>query len=225
MKFCVSLPTIALFCAYLSTPAVAAPTYYFNDPVADRAAFEAAAAPGLSLESFEDAFASASSVDFPIGGPTEVTISTNETLSQSSFARGVSDGSNSLAVNENPQTTLTLQFVSPIQAFGIDANDLNFVDMTFSDNLGNVFTDVLLGDDGSDDGGPGFENRQFFGVTNAVAFSTVVFTFSPTTSSGTLFFDRLQYGAIPEPSAVVLFASGLVMWRTSTRRKSATRHP
>jgi len=194
---------------------------FTNDPVADRALFEAAAGP-LAVESFEDAFADAPSIDFPIGGPLAVTISTNNgNLGSSSFARGVSDGTSSLSVNEAVQTTVTFSFASAINAFGLDINDMNFVNLTISDDLGNVFTDILLGDDGSPAGGPGFENRQFFGLVNSESFSTLTLTFTQTTSSGTLFLDRLQYGAtVPEPAVLALMGLGFAGLGCRKKRKT-----
>ncbi len=206
------------FCA----PALAVPMTFVNDPVADRALFEAAAGP-LVVESFEDTFTNAASVGFPVGGPQAFTVSTNNgNLSSSTFARGVSDGTRSLAVDEEPQTTLTFSFASAINAFGIDINDMNFVNLSISDNLGNNFSDILLGDNGGPAGGPSFENRQFFGLVNSDAFSTVTLTFTQASASGTLFVDRLQYGGarIPEPATLALMGLGFVGLGYTRKRRA-----
>jgi len=89
-----------------------------------------------------------------------------------------------MAVNEDfPALTLTFSFTRPLNAFGLDVNDLNFTSMSFADSLGNVNPGVLLGDNGGPDGGPEFQNLQFFGVVNANAFTTVQLTFANPTSS------------------------------------------
>jgi PEP-CTERM motif len=220
-----------LLCSVLmaASQVQAAPIYYFNDPVASRAAFQAASG-ALTLESFEDAFAPSTSISFPIGGPQAFTVtSSGDPLDQASFSRGVTDGTFSLFVNEDrPGYTVTFTFDNPIKAFGLDVNDMSFGTMTFSDNLGNVNTDVLTNDGGGPLGGPGFENLQFFGVTNTTAFNTVQLTFvNNSASTGSIYLDRLEYAStlsgsavVPEPSTFALLGiGGLALVGYGVRRK------
>lgn len=93
-------------------------------------------------------------------------------------------------------------------------------------SLGNTLADALLPDFGSDAGGPGFQNLQFFGLTNAVAFSTVSLTFSNDSVdlTGSGFLDNLQYGAlsaseIPLPAALPLFLVGIAGLGGFARRR------
>jgi hypothetical protein len=70
---------------------------------------------------------------------------------------------------------------------------------------------VLHGDNGGPEGGPEFQNLQFFGLVNSVPFSTVELTFTnPSGLTGMIFLDRLEYAAVPEPSALALLALGLL---------------
>jgi len=118
-----------------------------------------------------------------------------------------------MAIDEdNPGLTLTFAFSSPIYAFGLDVNDLNFGTMSFADNLGNMNTQLLVGDNGGPIGGPDYQNLQFFGVVNTTPFSTVQLIFANTTQlSGTIFLDYLEFTAVPEPSTLsMLFAGGLL---------------
>lgn len=201
----------ALILAY-AFGAEAAPVYFFNDPVAARSSFRAAVSGPLTLESFESAFSEGASVSFPIGGPLAFTVSSSDgTIRRDSFSRGVTDGSFAMAISEDaPGRTLTFAFSSPINAFGLDVNDLNFVTMSFGDNVGNMNPDVLVGDNGGPAGGPDFQNLQFFGVVNSTPFSTVQLTFAKniTLSTGTIFLDRLEFATVPEPSTYVLIIAG-----------------
>ncbi|MBN2132015.1 MAG: hypothetical protein JW741_21115 [Sedimentisphaerales bacterium] len=205
--------------------AQAAPAYYYNDPVADRAAFQAASGP-LTTESFEDYFTSASLVSFPVGGPQAFTVSVSSgNLNQNGFSRLVTDGQYALAFEEAGTSTVTFTFDAPINAFGIAVNDMNFGSMSFADGLGNSLPEVLWGDNanGATDGD--MTNHQFFGVTNATAFSSVALTFEVTdpTKNGTLALDYLQYGqcnAVPAPGAAWLVGVGLVgVFRMRRRAK------
>lgn len=194
--------------------AQAAPAYYYNDPVADRAAFQAASGP-LVAESFEDAFPSAATVSFPVGGPQAFTVSISSgNLSQNSLFRLVTDGQYALSFQEAGTSTVTFSFDAPINAFGIAVNDMNFGSMSFADGLGNSLPEVLWGDNanGATDGD--YTNRQFFGLTNTVPFSTVQLTFvSDPSLTGALALDYLQYGqcnVVPAPGAAWLVGAGLV---------------
>jgi hypothetical protein len=197
--------------------AQALPTYYFNDPVADRALFQAAAGVPLASESFEDPFADASSISFPVGGSQKFTVSIDSgNFWQYDFSRLVSDGFYALCFEEYPSSVVTFTFDSPINYFGIDVNDMNFGNMSFADDLGNFYSNILVGDFGSSAGGPDFQNLQFFGVSNSNPFSSISLSFSNSDPNltGTLAFDNLQYGTgtapIPEPGTMLLLGSGLI---------------
>ena len=205
--------------------AQAAPAYYYNDPVTDRAAFQAASGP-LVTESFEDSFSPASAVSFPVGGPQAFTVTISSgVLSLNNFSRLVTDGQYALSFQEAGTSTVTFSFDAPINAFGVGVNDMNFGSMSFADGLGNSLSEVLWGDNanGATDGD--MTNRQFFGVTNTDAFSTVQFTFvvSDPTKNGTLALDYLQYdqcNVVPAPGAAWLVGVGLVgVFRMRKRAK------
>lgn len=222
--------SLAAACAaaasFFAAPAMAAPVYYSNDIVTDRAAFQAAASGvTLSTESFEGSFSDGASIDF---GDFTVESSAGN-LSQEDFARGVTDGTYALGFFESStEKTVTFTFDNAINFFGVDVNDLSFVSMSFMDDLGNVLNDALLQDNGGALGGSGFENLQFFGLSNAVAFSVVQLTFSAADQglSGFAYFDNLQFGALPTsevplPAALPLFLVGLAGVGGFTRRKRA----
>lgn len=199
--------------AISSIGAEASLAYFFSDPAVDRTAFQAASAGPLTLESFEDNYVPADTVSFPVGGPQEFTVASSLAgviRGQRSISVGVSDGSYAMSFSEDfsPTLTLTFSFDSPINAFGLDVNHLNYANMSFADNLGNLSTDVLLGDNGGPAGGPGFENYQFFGVVNTESFSEVQLTFEriPGTFAfnATVFLDHLEYAVIPEPASIGL---------------------
>ena len=203
--------------------AQAAPAYYYNDPVTDRAAFQAASGP-LVTESFEVPFASAPVLSFPMGGPQAFTVAISPgalSFRDDLFVRFADDGVGALCFQEAGTSMVTFTFDAPINAFGIAVNDMNFGTMSFADNLGNSLPDVLLGDTVNNT----MIYHQFFGVTNANAFSSVALTFVVTdpTKGGTLALDYLQYGqcnAIPAPGAAWLVGVGLVgVFRMRRRAK------
>jgi hypothetical protein len=213
-----STVAITLGCILALQAANAEPVYYFNAPVTSRAAFQADAPGPLSLESFENPFATSSTLSFPVGGPEAFVVTSGDVIVQSSFSRGVSDGSFALFISEGE--SLTFLFDHPINAFGLDVNDLNFADMSFADDLGNTNANVLLGDDGGPAGGVGFENLQFFGVMNVEGFQMVQLSFSEPSSLGNLYVDRLEFGSaiIPEPDSALLFGIGLALIAFGRRR-------
>lgn len=197
---------------FVSSRTHATPTFFFNDPVTSRANFQAAVSGPLTLESFETSFAAGFSLSFPVGGPQAFIVNSGNVLSQNDFSRLVTDGVYALAFNEFPTTVVAFHFDTPIKAFGIDVNDMNFGSMSFADNLSNSMANVLVGDNGSPEGGPGFQNLQFFGVVNNDAFSTVQLAFINNDASltGTIAFDRLEFSSVPEPATMLLLGTGLV---------------
>ena len=227
-----SLHELSFWCALIPTPARhfkslvaglifvwpllsgAAPTYFFNDPITARSAFQAAASGPRTLESFEQEFPTGLSASFPVGGAEAFTVSSSTVgrpiWQEGANGRAITDGSFALGFDEYPPgVTLTFSFDQPIHAFGLDVNDLNFASMSFADNLGNVKTRALLGDNGSPAGGPGFQNVQFFGVVNTTAFSQVQLTFgNPTALTGIICLDRLEYTPVPEPATFAMAALG-----------------
>ncbi len=215
-----------LFSVCLFGTAIAAPVYYFNDPGSDRAAFDVAAS-GVSLysESFESPFSTASALTFNAAGADEFTVSISTgTLNQHDTlpTRFVTDGTNALGFNEGTAVVVTFNFVNPINYFGIDVNDLNFVNMSFSDGLNNSYTDVLVGNNLA---AVPFDplNLQFFGVSNIEAFSSVQLSFGDhATAGGSLTFDALSYGAnspVPIPSTISLLAIGIFGLAGVSRKK------
>lgn len=199
-----------------SSIAIAAPVYYFNDAITDRASFQASAG-ALTLESFESPFSSSFNQSF-----TGFTVTSTATLSrETTNSRAITDGISALGFSEAENASLTFTFDNAITAFGVDVNDMNFGNMTFSDNIGNLFTDVLIGDNGTDAGGPGFTNHQFFGVTNSEAFTSITLSFTGASSSGLITVDRLEYSSVvPVPAAAWLFGSGLIGLFSLRRRKA-----
>jgi len=206
----------------------ATPTYFYNDPATARAAFHAATSGSLQLESFESLFTAGSPVSFPVGGPQAFTVSASINAAlygRSAFSRGVTDGLYAMAVDEDYSSlTVWFTFDRPINAFGLDVNDLNFANMSYTDNLGNVRTDALLGDNGGPAGGPSYQNLQFFGVVNSAPFSLVGLAFeNPSTFTGTIFLDALEFAPVPEPGTLALFSAGLALllslhWRARCKR-------
>jgi hypothetical protein len=91
-------------------------------------------------------------------------------------------------------------------------------------DLGNVSSSVLLGDDCGPAGGPDCENIQFFGVTNTDVSSSVQLALSIPTGSGTVYFDRLEFSTIPEPFTALLLALGLAGLAVQGRRTAARFH-
>lgn len=210
---------VGVILCLMANIASAVPVFYFNDPVTDRVTFQTAALEPLVFESFEDTFPTQPTVSFPVGGPQAFTVSINiGNLRQNSFARLVSDGNFALSFEEFPSSTVTFIFDNPINSFGINVNDMNFGTMSYLDDLGNSISNVLVGDNGDSRGGPGYENIQFFGVTNNVAFSSIQLSFiNGSGLTGTLALDTLEY-SIPEPGTICLLGLGGLLLR---RRKSA----
>jgi len=218
---------------FSNTAVLAAPVFYFNDPVADRNTFQAATT-NLSTESFEDAFLSGNSLSFATGSSQAFTVTSDTSMLQETYSRFVSDGSAALGFSEYPSATITFTFDTPVYAFGIDVNDMNFGTMSYSDNLGNSLIHVLDGDNGTSAGGQGFQNLQFFGMTNTESFSSVQLSFTNSDSqlAGTISVDRLEYqttilpdsisqdSVVPVPASVWLFGSGLFGLIGLARRKA-----
>lgn len=206
-----TLAAAAICTASISTMAMAAPVTFGPDIAGDRAAFQAATS-SLVLESFEAPFNSGSTVDF---GAFSASISgAAGTLFPETFSRSVTDGSQALGFAEFGPSTVTFLFDDAITAFGIDFNDLNNVDASAADDIGNDFGVVLTGDDGSAQGGPGFQNQQFFGVVNTDPFTSITFSIGATINFGLLTFDRLEYqtaavSPVPVPASLPLLAGGL----------------
>lgn len=218
-----SIGSLAVLGVGLVVPASAqgAAMYYFNDPNTSRAAFQAAAKGPLTLESFEQPVTAGVSIAF---GDFTVSSSENVLLSRSDRlpSRLVSDGRYSLNFSEQT-TNLTFDFAKPINYFGLDINDLNFESVSFSDNVGDSIPNVLLPDFGTDAGGPGFTNLQFFGVSNTTAFTRVVLSFGTVEPSGNVSIDRLEYGAatsgVPEPISWVTMVGGFGAIGGAVRRQ------
>ena len=133
-----------------------------------------------------------------------------------------------MAFSESVSATVTFNFAQPITAFGIAVNDMNFGSMSFADNLGNSYNEVLWGDNANGASDNDMTNRQFFGVTNSDAFTSVELAFVNTSGlTGTLMLDYLQYGesgqspTVPVPGAAWLVGSGLVCLFRVRKRTNA----
>lgn len=213
MKLHRILPVVAIL-AITCAQVQAAPTYFTADAVlpggigtlqAERTLFQGAAAgQGVTLltEGFE-AFASGNPVNFPDfslthsgGGSGFSQISGNNLIT--------TEGNSVISFTIDGATSTDFNFSSPINAFGIDITsiDQDITTVSFLDDLGNVLN--------SFNNFAGFAGATFFGVVNDQAFNTVRFAFS---GSEIINFDFLQYGAstsVPEPSAILLLAFGLI---------------
>ncbi len=204
---CLSL--MLLITVFFSSEVTASPSYFYNDIITDRASFQAASGP-LYSESFEDSFSDTYSLSFSAENPDAFVITSDIIMDHNDFSRIVTDGIYAVSFEEYPTSTITFSFDNPINAFGIDVNDMNFGTMTYSDNLGNSFTDVLQGStmEGT------MLNPQFFGVVNTDAFTSVTLTFTNTDASlsGTLALDRLEYGmaSVPLPASLLFLLSGII---------------
>ena len=110
------LTRIAILGLLIAGPASAqVPTYYVNDPVTDRQAFQLAAGGVTTLESFEGAFASGTSLSFPVGGPQAFSVTSGAQMARwtSLPSRLVTDGIASLSFGEFPTATLVFTFDTP----------------------------------------------------------------------------------------------------------------
>lgn len=208
---------ILILILFISISLHAAPIFYSNDLIDGRTAFELDAVNGFITESFEDYFSPGNIQSFNMNNQNKITFSVNDgNLYHDDFPRYITDGDYAIIFHEYPSTILTISFETPINYFGVDINDMNYGSMSFSDNIGNSATDILVGDQGSNEGGPGFQNLQFFGVTNTDAFSSVSLTFTNNSgSTGTIALDRFSYGLnstanVPEPNIVALLSTSLL---------------
>ncbi len=193
--------------------AQAAPSYFFNDPVTSRTAFQTSFGASLTKESFEtdtvNGFQTLNYAGFTV-------TSSGATMQSTSASRFVTDGNLALFTDEGTTTqSYTFTFDQEITAFGIDVNDLSYGSMTFRDNLGNVNGNVLLPDNGGPVGGPGFTNLQFFGVINSSGFTSVTLEINAGTNSGGIGFDNLEFSpltatAVAEPLSLALLVLGAI---------------
>ncbi len=211
----IAVVTLSMFA---SQPATAGIVFFDN-----RADFEAAIGGAPSgFESFETPFVNAPSVDFPIGGTAEFSLSesggpANGISSFTGSSGSNTDGSRVATYTDNGDSIANFDFVSPINVFGLDITLLALGTQTVTVG-GDVSTSFdLLGD-----------TPTFFGVINDMGGNFQQITFD-VSEAEILHFDSIAYGledigtnVVPEPSAIAIWGllgltvAGYSRWR---RRK------
>lgn len=181
----------------LAGQAAATPMFFTTE-----SAFQTAAS-GISLESegFNQATNEVGLTSKTFG---DVSVSAT-TIFAVILAFDTDGGTSSLLWVGSGTNELTFSFAQPINAFGIDVVSLGDAadPTTLSVSLdGGAFTDVLTDFTGL------AGNVQFVGIVDTMApFGSI--TFSSSALGDGAFLDRAQYGALPEPSTLVLFAMGV----------------
>lgn len=191
---------VSTFLMFSTAGAFAAPILFSN-----RAAFESAITAGnLNVESFETAFVSIPEVDF--GG-------FSASVSGRSFGVRHNDETStdgSWSIDADP--SVTFNFYSPVNAFGIDiidfGTDFDFARMLFT---GFGLTDYEIATS------VGFNTRYqsfFFGIIDPSNTWTKA-TLTNTDTGDSMMYDRLAYGNVtindvPEPNALGLLGLGLI---------------
>ena len=161
----------------------------------DRVAFEAAVGSILSFEGFNDS------------SLTGVDISTDRNFNpHRTTTSHVSEGDRALSIFESD--TMTISFDHEVFAVGFDLNELNSNNLSYSDNAGNSVVDALLVTDV-------WNESTFFGLVSDTAFTSFSLAGNGDQSvRATYGFDALAYtspvAAIPTPSSLVMFVTGLL---------------
>ena len=196
----------------LAGQASANPVFFTSE-----AAFQAAAAGiALTTENFDTTTAGG----FPQTTPTGIMISAVNAGPNGTFngvLAAISGGSGQTVQfqTQSGGTSVTFDFSSPINAFGIDVFDLGTqgaTDLTLTTANGSqLLFDDFVG---------AFANQQFAGVVDTMNSFTSV-TIHNTQPADFVGFDDLQFGtAVPEPVTVLLLALGLIGASCSTKRRA-----
>jgi hypothetical protein len=196
----------------LAGHAAAAPMIYTTEP-----AFQTAASGiPLATEGFNQA-ASEIGITSKTFGDVTVSATTNFAVL---LGAGTDGGTSSLLWIGSGTNPITFSFAQSINAFGIDFIGLGDGSdpTTLSVSLdGGVFTDVLTNFTGAP------SNVQFAGIVDTMApFSSI--SFLSTALGDGAYLDRAQYGAIPEPSTLVLFTMGVAGLGFARRRHRRRNH-
>ncbi len=195
MKKIVSIAAVMAVAAILPARLIAGFVYFDN-----RNDFEAALGGAPSgFEGFQTSFVPAASVDFPIGGPTEFSLS--ESAGGGIF-HVLGLGGNNFAGYSDDDSIATFDFVSPINAFGLDIRQFASATETVTVG-GDVSTSFDL---------PNF-TPTFFGVINDMGGTLQQITFDVSGSGFFVDFDAVSYGlegtssnVVPEPSSVLVWS-------------------
>ena len=195
-------------------------------PFTTRTSFDATL-PGATIEGWESyaagtTFANGSTVNgITYNSSTNIAVVTNQfrnTTTPNSLGRTETvPGFDFFAAAD----TITFGFVTPIFAFGIDIN-------TFAVNAGSYQATTNLGDIALSGFGPfpGFTTGQFVGFTSDTQISSVIIGLGPladTTANNSYTLDTMRRtvtrtATVPEPSALLLFSSGLAGLVGTARR-------
>lgn len=197
-----------------AAPAIAGTTVFTSE-----AEFRAAAAgAALSLESFEQARGTGTSLDF--GGDVSFAC---RNCAPALSTRYATDGRLSLGVNTGVAEPMEFSFVDAINAVSFDLSD--FGSLAPADLMVSVGgQDISLLRNFSGTTG----NRLFFGFISGTAFSG--FRLTGGNSGDTAYYDRMSFGAnavagaVPEPSVWAMLIAGFGVVGGLMRRTPRRRH-